>query len=269
MTDTPFTPPEPSTPSGATAPPPAWEPPAPPGAWYPPPGPAPRSPRRLLKTAVGVGAAAGIAVAAAAIAEAATGPAAAPPAAATAAASSSSNSSTTTPSTPAPRFGRRLGGGVFGGPGGFFAGGGGPGLGAGGAIYGQETIKGPNGYETVAWRTGTVSSVSDTSGSTWSLAVKSADGTTGTFTVDSSTSVNGGEMGIGSVTNGQNVDVVAVVSNGTATAKTVTDTSTLKANAGTWQPMRPTVPAPPAGSGNSGGSTSGSPSTSGTETPAT
>ncbi len=59
----------------------------------------------------------------------------------------------------------------------------------------SSPCKGPNGYETISERTGTVSAVTDTSGSTWSLTVKSADGTTGTFTVDSGTSVNGGRDG--------------------------------------------------------------------------
>ena len=45
--------------------------------------------------------------------------------------------------------------------------------------------------------------------------MKSADGTSGTFTVDSGTSVNGGEMGIGSVKTGDTVRVTAVVSGGT------------------------------------------------------
>ena len=97
------------------------------------------------------------------------------------------------------------------------------GSGGGPVIDGQFTIKGPNGYETLSERTGTVSDVTDTSGSTWSLTVKSADGTSGTFTVDSGTSVNGGEMGIGSVKTGDTVQVTAVVSGGTSTAKEVTD----------------------------------------------
>jgi hypothetical protein len=107
------------------------------------------------------------------------------------------------------------------------------------AIYGQYTVKGPNGYETLSERSGTVSDVTDTSGSTWSLTVKSADGTSGTFTVDSGTSVNGGEMGIGSVKTGDTVQVTAVVSGSTSTAKQVIDEAMLKANAGTWRPTGP------------------------------
>ncbi len=176
-------------------------PPAPQVPWAPEPGPRPRG-KRLLKLAVGVGAAAGVAVGATALAQAATSSDGTPQAgAATATASGSPSTTTTVPSRPhgfeGP--GRRDGG--FGGPGGF-AGIGGPGFGVGPLLYGQFTVQGPNGYETIAERSGTVSAVTDTSGSTWSLTVKSADGTSGTFTVDSGTSVNGGEMGIGSVKTG-------------------------------------------------------------------
>ena len=62
-------------------------------------------------------------------------------------------------------------------------------------VHGEYTVKGPNGYETIDERNGTVSSVTDTSGSTWSLMVKSADGTSGTFTVDTGTSVERGRDG--------------------------------------------------------------------------
>jgi len=122
-------------------------------------------------------------------------------------------------------------------------------------IDGQFTLKGPNGYETIAERNGTVSDVTDTSGSTWTLTVKSADGSSGTFTVDTGTSVNGGETGIGSVKTGDTVRVIAVVSGGTATAKQVTDETVLKSNGGTWQPMRPPM-------GSTGNSGNGSASTS-------
>jgi hypothetical protein len=197
-------------------------------------------------------------VGAAALAQGASSPAGAARADnATVTASGSSPTTTTLPARPHGFGGAgRLGGGFGGGFGGFGAGVG-PGLGAGPFIYGQFTIKGPNGYETLSERTGTVSTVTDTSGSTWSLTVKSADGTSGTFVVDSSTSVNGGEMGIGSVKTGDTVQVTAVVSGSTSTAKSVTDQTVLKANGGTWQPM---VPQP----GSSGGA---SPSASGTDTP--
>ncbi|HUI03355.1 MAG TPA: hypothetical protein VLZ77_07425 [Acidimicrobiales bacterium] len=275
MTDTPPTTPGDPVPGQAPPHPPAGGPPgwgvppgyAPPG--YPPPGygavpppPAGRpSPSRWRKVAVGIGAAAGVAVGAAALAGAATsGGTGAPDATVTDSGSTSTTPSTTTPSAPGPRAHGRFGaGGPFGGLGGI----GGPFGGvAGPGIYGQETVQGPNGYETIAHRTGTVSDVSNPSGSTWSLTVKSADGTSATFTVDSSTSVNGGEMGIGSVKNGDTVTVVALVSGSTSTAKSVTDQTVLKANGNAWRPTGP-MPGPMGGSGSS---SSGSTSSSGSST---
>ncbi|HEY5026752.1 MAG TPA: hypothetical protein VII76_17380 [Acidimicrobiales bacterium] len=193
---------------------------------------------RWLKLAVGVGAAAGVAVGATALAQAATAPGS--PSSDNAASVAASTSTTTTMPGGPRGFsgpGRMRGGIGFGGLGGF----GGGAFGGGPLIDGQFTIKGPNGYETLAERTGTVSSATDTSGSTWSLTVKSADGTSGTFTVDSGTSVNGGEMGIGSVKTGDTVLVTAVVSGDTDTAKQVTDQTVLKANGGTWRPMGPSA----------------------------
>jgi hypothetical protein len=230
-------------------------PPAPPvPPWAPPTRTEPtRRGRRLLKLAVGVGAAAGVAVGATALAQGATSTGTARADNATVTASGPTSTTTTAPAR-SHGFG---GAGRFrGGPGGLggFGAGGGPGLGAGPFIYGQFTIKGPNGYETLSERTGTVSVVTDTSGSTWSLTVKSADGTSGTFVVDTSTSVNGGEMGIGSVKTGDTVEVTAVVSGGTSTAKSVTDQTVLKANGGTWQPTRPQ----PGATNGAGTSASGS-----------
>jgi hypothetical protein len=204
--------------------------------WAPAPDlqPAPR--RRLLKLAVGIGAAAGVAVGATALAQAATSTGnGLAPSAATVTASSS-----TTTTVPKGARGFDGGGGRFRGGFGPAGGLGAPGgLGVGPVLYGQYTIKGPNGYETLSVRTGTVSDVTDTSGSTWSLTVKSADGTSGNFTVDSTSSVNGGEMGIGSVKSGDSVRVTAVVSGSTSTATQVIDETTLQANAKTWQPMGP------------------------------
>ncbi len=214
MNDMPVIPPVGQMPSGPPAPPPAMR---------------PARGRRLTKLAVGVGAAAGVAVGATALAQAATSPGGgAANSDATVTASAATSTTTTAPTGP-PGFGGHHRGG-FGPLGGF---GGGP------VLYGQATIKGPNGYETLAERSGTVSDVSNTSGSTWSLTVKSADGTSGTFTVDSGTSVNGGEMGIGSVKTGDTVQVTAVVSGGTSTAKMVLDQTIVKANGGTWRPMGP------------------------------
>ena len=179
--------------------------------------------RRVVTVAVALGAAAGVGVGATALAGAATSP------------------TTTQPpakgnNAPASHgFGGHFRGGpaAFGGGfGGAF--GGGPG---GGVIHGQYTIKGPNGYETLDERSGTVSAVSDTSGAVWSLTVKSADGTSGTFTVDSSSSVNGGESGIASIKVGDSVNVVATVSGTKSTATEITDQTTLQANGKSWMPF--------------------------------
>ena len=222
--------------------PPGNQPPLPPlfpgQAHFPPPPPPPPPPRsaagrRLGRAALVVGAAAGVAIGATALASAATsGP---DVHAATATASGSSGSS---PSTPAPEpdfhgFGRF--GGSFGGPGGPF-------------LYGQFTVKGPNGYETLAVRTGTVSDITNTSGSTWSLTVKSDDGTTGTFVVDTGTSVNGGETGISSVKQNDTVRVLALVNGTTSTAKQVTDETVLGANGNSWAPKPPAPPSTPGSS---------------------
>jgi hypothetical protein len=200
--------------------------------------------RRVLQTGVGVGVAAGVAVGVGALASAAT--------------SGSSGSTPRSSSTPSTHHfqGHRFGGGGFGGPGGGF---GGPGLGFGAfgqVLHGEATVKGPNGYETIEVQTGTVTSVKDVSGTTWSLVVTSTDKTALTYTVSSGTSVNGGESGISSVKTGNSVSIVAVVSKGTATVKTLIDTTTLKANGASWAPMRQGPPmgqqAPP----SSGSSTS-------------
>jgi hypothetical protein len=257
---------------GYQPPGPGYVPPAPgyqaSGPGYLPPGsapPPPRHPRRLWRLAAGVAAVTGVGVGAAALAAATTGPSTSPDAAA-GSTTASSGTTTTTPSgsssSPAPpangsspvlpgmRGPRRFG--FFGGPG--------AGLGLGGqVVHGEYTIKGQNGYETIDERTGTVSSVTDTSGSTWTLEVKSADGTTGTFTVDSGTSVNGGEMGIGSVKTGDTVRVTAVVSGGTSTAKDVVDQTVLQSNGKGWRSFAP-MPGPMGGpaAGNTGTGNSGS-----------
>jgi hypothetical protein len=186
--------------------------------------------RRVVTVAVGLGAAAGVAVGATALAGAATAP------------TQAAAAGTTTTTTPGSHHG--FGGRFRNGPGGFFEGPGGIGGGFGGAVvHGQYTVKGPNGYETIDERTGTVSTVTDTSGSTWTLTVKSADGTSGTFTVNSSSSVNGGESGIASVKVGDTVSVTATVSGTTATATEIVDRTTLQANGKSWMPLRP-QPAP-------------------------
>ena len=85
--------------------------------------------------------------------------------------------------------------------------------------------------------------------------MKSADGTSGTFTVNASTSVNGGETGIGSVKSGDTVDVTGTVSGNTSTATRVIDQSTLQANGKAWMPMRPMMPGVAPSTTPAGGST--------------
>jgi hypothetical protein len=135
-------------------------------------------------------------------------------------------------------------------------GGGGRGFGFGGlgfggrVLHGQYTVEAPSGgYETLQEQTGTVSDISDTSGSTWSLSVTSADGTKLTYVVDSGTSVDGGETGVSSIAETNTVNVLAVVTNGTAEAKQITDTTVMQANGQSW---RPRPPSPPSGSSSSG-----------------
>jgi hypothetical protein len=89
-----------------------------------------------------------------------------------------------------------------------------------------------------------VSNITNTSGSTWSVTVKSADGTTGTFVVDSQTSVNGGETGISSVKQNDTVRVLALVAGSTSTAKQLTDETVLQANGNSWAPRPPEPPSP-------------------------
>jgi len=205
---------------------------------------APTRRRIALRAAIAVGAAAGIAAGVTIIASAATAPA--PGSSQPAIAAGSSGSSTTVPSYPGGRFPHAFGPDFGFGFGSQMGGG-------GGVIYGQYRIKGANGYETIDTRTGTVSSLTDVSGSTWSLVVTSADGTSGTFTVDSQTSVNGGETGISSVNTGDEVEVTALDNDGTATATEIVDKTVLQSNGSSW------MPAPPAGPSStppSSGSTS-------------
>ncbi len=206
------------------------------------PGVATRSPnpqwRRVLQIGVGLGVAAGVAVGATALAGAATG-------------GSSGGSSPKTSPTPTWHgpSGRHFSGRGFGGFGFGFGG-------MGSVLHGEATVNGPNGYETIEVQTGTVTSLTNVSGSTWNLVVTSADKTALSYTVNSGTSVNGGESGISSVKKGDKVGIVAVVSKGTATAKTLVDSTTLQANRGSWAPMGQGPPMGPLGPPMSGSSTS-------------
>lgn len=206
--------------------------------------------KRWPMIAAAVGITAGTAVGAAVLAAAASDPgttaadsntsttppgsSATAPGSSTAQGGSGSSGSTTAPAGPGPR-------GRFGGMG--------PGPGMGGVLHGQFTVNGPNGgYETLEEASGTVASITNTSGSNWSITVTSADGTNTTFLIDSGTSVDGGESGVSSISKGDTVHVVGVLSNGTATAKQVMDRTVEQANGQSWRP------APPQQGTTSGGS---------------
>ena len=105
------------------------------------------------------------------------------------------------------------------------------GFGRGGALHGEFTVKKPDGsgYQTVASQTGQVTAVSPTS-----ITVKSEDGFSKTYSVDENTVVNAGRDGIGSVKNGDTVNVAGVIDGGNAKAAAVMDSTTLGNIAGHW-----------------------------------
>jgi len=116
------------------------------------------------------------------------------------------------------------------------------GFGFGGALHGEFTVPGPNGgYQTLAMQTGTVTSVSGSS-----ITVKSADGYSKTYVVDTNTLVDAGRDGIGSVKNGDTVRVLATVSGSTLHAVQIDDVTNIRNLEGRWHPMRPkhTQPSP-------------------------
>ncbi|HZU80307.1 MAG TPA: hypothetical protein VE991_10370 [Acidimicrobiales bacterium] len=205
------------------------------------PSPA-RTRRRWPKVVAGIGIATGTAAGAAALAAAASGTGGTAPQAVTTATSGSGDGSTSTvpsggssPATAPPKGPRGFGPMMaFGGPG----------MGPGRILHGTFTVQGPNGYEDLQEQTGTVSSITDTSGSTWTMTVTSADGTALTYTIDSGTSVDGGETGVSSISKGDTVHVLAVVTSGTATAKAVEDQTVQQSNGQSW------MPSPPSGAPN-------------------
>ena len=134
------------------------------------------------------------------------------------------------------RAGRRAGPRFRGGPGGAYVGPmGRPMGGPGGAIHGEYVAPdGSGGYRTVDVQTGQVTSVSSDA-----ISVKSADGFSKTYSVDQNTVVNAGRDGIGNVKNGDTVAVNAVVTNGKAAARSVTDRTTLGQIRQHWNPNGP------------------------------
>ncbi len=77
-----------------------------------------------------------------------------------------------------------------------------------------------------------------------SITVKSADGFSATYAVSSSTEVNAMAAGIGTVKVGHIVDLTATVSQGTATAASIIDTTAIRASRGAFG-----FPAGPPGDG--------------------
>ena len=120
-----------------------------------------------------------------------------------------------------------------GGPGGR---GHGPGRGPGGmGIHGEFVTAAPNGgWQTIATQKGEVTAVSATS-----LTVKSEDGYSRTYSVDDTTLVNAGNEGIADVKTGDDVHVMAIVTDGKAAAVDVRDGTQVGALRERWAPGRP------------------------------
>jgi hypothetical protein len=109
-------------------------------------------------------------------------------------------------------------GGGQGGPGGGFPGGGAlQGAGLAGALHGTFVTESNGSYVTRLMQTGEVTAVSSSS-----ITVKSADGYSKTYTLSSSTTVNGGQSQVSAIETGHTVTVIASES---GAATTVTDQS--------------------------------------------
>ena len=146
---------------------------------------------------------------------------------------------------PAMRFG-----GAVGGPGGF----------GGQVVHAEYTVKDGTTYKTYAEQVGQVVTVSKTS-----ITVKSDDGFTQTYTVQSSTVVDSQADGIGAVAGTDTVRIEALVAGTTQTATNIVDTTkigssrkgfgypTPAAGADGYGPGGPDGPAP-SGPAQSGGS---------------
>jgi hypothetical protein len=192
--------------------------------------PTPKLGRRIPRAALAGGIAVGLALGGAGLAYAATSDSSTT----TPSASASATSSTTTP--PMAKAGHGLRGPRFA----FGA----LGLG-GGIVHGTVTVRSGNGYKTVDVQNGQVTSVSSSS-----ITVKSSDGHTQTYAVVSATIVNSQAGGISSVTNGDQVYVVATSKNGTDTAANIVDSSKIENSRGAFGLPMPPKPAEP-GSGSS------------------
>jgi hypothetical protein len=149
-----------------------------------------------------------------------------------AASTPSSTTPTTAPGSGSPKQGFR--GHGF-GPGGL-RGFGGVG---GGAIHGEFVRRNGGTDQTVDIQVGQVTAVSSSS-----ITLKSVDGFTKTYTVDTNTLVNAGRDGIGTVKVNDTASVQAVVNGKTAAAVSVIDTTTLGALHQHWRPSPPPPTSP-------------------------
>lgn len=133
-------------------------------------------------------------------------------------------------------------GGMGGGPGG--QGGQGGGAGLMDALHGEYVVSDGNGsYTTELLQNGDVTAISDSS-----VTVKSDDGYTHTYTIDSDTVVGNGSTALSSIATGDEVTVIATESGDTATVDTISEAGT------TGQSGQGGQMAPPGQSGQSGSS---------------
>ena len=96
----------------------------------------------------------------------------------------------------------------------------------GGALHGTFVIaKSGGGFQTISTQRGTVKAVSSTS-----ITVVSQDKFTQTYVVTADTNVNAARDGIGSVSVGESVGVMATVSGSTSTAVEIRDKTDLDKN---------------------------------------
>ncbi|TDO51221.1 hypothetical protein EV651_119148 [Kribbella sp. VKM Ac-2571] len=103
-------------------------------------------------------------------------------------------------------------------------------FGLGGALHGEFVVpKDGGGYQTVATQRGEVTAVSKDS-----ITVKSADGYSRTYTLTEDTLVNAARDGIDDVKTGNTVTVMAVVTDGKATASSVNDGTVRDAAGQKW-----------------------------------
>jgi hypothetical protein len=103
-------------------------------------------------------------------------------------------------------------------------------FGLGGALHGEFVVpKDGGGYQTVATQRGEVTAVSKDS-----ITVKSADGYSRTYTLTEDTLVNAARDGIDDVKTGNTVTVIAVVTDGKATANSVNDGTVRDAAGQKW-----------------------------------